>query len=145
MALIHDAKFIEQSQLMLACSCSLSPVRPASVVSQLTYFSLFKMSNALTTSPSQAHIWHAQLGHPSLRFLSQILSYCNLPFNFNKNFEFCASCQVGKHKRMSFKLVQKTTKSLQLIHSDIWGPSPMIYTKGFRYYIHFTDDFSRYT
>ena len=115
-------------------------------VSQPSCFSTFNKSIALTTSPSQAHILHARLGHPSLRILSQILSYCNLSFNLNRNIEFCASCQFGKLKHLPFKLVvQKTTKPLQLIHNDIWGPSPMISTEGFRYYIHFTDDFSRYT
>ena len=118
-------------------TCSFSPVRPASAISQPSRFSTFSKSNALTASLSHAHIWHARLGHPSLRILSQILSYCNLPFNLNRNIEFCASCQFGKLKHLPFKLVvQKTTKPLQLIHNDIWGPSP---------YIHFTDDFSRYT
>lgn len=33
---------------------------------------------------------------------------------------------------------------LELIHTDIWGPSPCTSIKGYRYYIVFIDDFSKY-
>jgi transposase InsO family protein len=32
-----------------------------------------------------------------------------------------------------------------LIHSDIWGPSPVSSINGFRYFVLFIDDFSRFT
>ena len=38
----------------------------------------------------------------------------------------------------------KTTKPFQLIHTDLWGPAPVTSTEGYRYYVHFIDDFSRY-
>lgn len=34
---------------------------------------------------------------------------------------------------------------MQLIHTDIWGASPLVSTRGFRYYVHFTDDFTRFS
>lgn len=33
---------------------------------------------------------------------------------------------------------------LELIHCDIWGPSPNLSTMGYRYYIMFIDDYSRF-
>lgn len=34
---------------------------------------------------------------------------------------------------------------LDLIHTDIWGPSPVQSVNGHRFYIHFVDDHTRYT
>lgn len=34
---------------------------------------------------------------------------------------------------------------LELIHSAVWGPSPILSACGFKYYIVFIDDFSKYT
>lgn len=36
-------------------------------------------------------------------------------------------------------------KHLSLLHSDVWGPSPGVSVSGFRYYVSFVDDFSKYT
>lgn len=36
-------------------------------------------------------------------------------------------------------------KPLQLVHSDVWGPSPVISNKNYRYYVNFIDDFSKFT
>lgn len=38
-----------------------------------------------------------------------------------------------------------TTSPLQLIHSDVWGPAPTKTGCGFKYYVLFIDDFTRYT
>lgn len=34
---------------------------------------------------------------------------------------------------------------LQLVHTDLWGPSPILSSFDFRYYVVFVDEFSRYT
>ena len=34
---------------------------------------------------------------------------------------------------------------LELVHSDVWGPSPLTSLLGFNYYIIFVDDYSRFT
>ena len=39
----------------------------------------------------------------------------------------------------------KTTEPLELIHSDLWGPAPTLSKDGYRHYVHFVDDFTRYT
>ena len=41
--------------------------------------------------------------------------------------------------------VSHTLSSFDLIHSDVWGPSPISTPGGSRYFIIFVDDFSLYT
>lgn len=34
---------------------------------------------------------------------------------------------------------------LELVHTNVWGPAPVTSSSGFKYYVHFLDDFSRFT
>ena len=58
----------------------------------------------------------------------------------------CHGCALGKSKRLPFpkKSFHKTTKPLQLIHSDVCGPVHVPSLGGSRYFVTFTDDYSRY-
>ena len=38
-----------------------------------------------------------------------------------------------------------STFPLQLVHSDVWGLAPMTYVLGYRFYVIFVDDFTRFT
>ena len=59
---------------------------------------------------------------------------------------FCVSCQMGKsHKRPFRNSHTSYTSPLQLVESDLWGPSPVLSTIGFKFYITFVDVYSRYT
>ena len=55
------------------------------------------------------------------------------------------SCQLGKHTCVPFpKCLDQRTKSLfELVHTDVWGPSRIESTLGFRYFVTFIDDYSR--
>jgi transposase InsO family protein len=41
--------------------------------------------------------------------------------------------------------VSVTSKPLELVHSDVWGPAPITACNGTRYYVSFIDDFTRFT
>ena len=59
----------------------------------------------------------------------------------------CESCQLGKHTHASFpkRLDQWTKSPFELVHTDIWDPSRVESTLGFRYFVTFIDDYSRCT
>ena len=63
----------------------------------------------------------------------------------NKSFD-CMPCQFGKQTALPFNnSVSHALSSFDLIHSDVWGPSPICTPGGSHYFVIFVDDFSRYT
>ena len=85
---------------------------------------------------------HNCLGHPNISKLQKMVPR----FSSLSSIE-CESCQLGKHTRVSFpkRLDQQTKSPFELIHTDIWGPSQVESTLGFRYFVTFIDDHSRCT
>ena len=56
------------------------------------------------------------------------------------------SCQLAKQLTLSFNNSDSFSyASFDLIHSDIWGPSPTTTVDRSKYFVIFIDDFSRYT
>ncbi|KAE8698394.1 hypothetical protein F3Y22_tig00110597pilonHSYRG00102 [Hibiscus syriacus] len=54
-------------------------------------------------------------------------------------------CIFGKQEKVSFAKIGKTpkTEKLELVHTDVWGPSPVPSLAGSLYYVTFIDDFTR--
>ena len=90
--------------------------------------------------------WHCRLGHPNLRLLHNVISTYGLPIFSGNKIDSCDACLSSKSHRLPYsKSPHQTSKPLEIIHSDLWGPSPVISYNGNRYYVCFIDDFTRYT
>ncbi|CAN1345666.1 Retrovirus-related Pol polyprotein from transposon TNT 1-94 [Linum perenne] len=95
-------------------------------------------------------LWHKRLGHISTTRMSQLRTLGlvrGLPkFNSDENF-FCDICVKGKQVKTSFKSVStiSTTKPLQLLHMDLFGPTNVQSLAGKLYAFVIVDDFSRFT
>lgn len=92
-------------------------------------------------------LWHAHLGHISFDVIST-LNKCGVlsVTTLLPKSDICTSCQLAKDHRLPLKLNDKRASfPLDLIHCDLWGPSPITSPDGFRYYVIFIDDFSRFT
>ena len=88
--------------------------------------------------------WHNRLGHPHFRVLQNILNKYGLPLTHKISHLHCEACRTSKSHKLPFNIsVHKSTKPLELIHSDVWGPAPILSHFGFSYYVIFTDDFSK--
>ena len=94
---------------------------------------------------TDASLWHCRLGHISEKGMKMLLSKGKLPELKSINFDMCESCILEKHKMVSFLKIGKTPKvgKLELVHIDLWGPSPVASLRGSRYYITFIDNSSR--
>ncbi|RVW90513.1 Retrovirus-related Pol polyprotein from transposon TNT 1-94 [Vitis vinifera] len=75
-------------------------------------------------------VWHRRLGHPNTQILSYVLN-SDLPGNkdrYSLSLE-CDSCKLGKSKTLPFPLhASRASHCFDLIHSDVWGPSPTLRT-----------------
>jgi transposase InsO family protein len=64
----------------------------------------------------------------------------------NKSTALCTACRPYKSHQLSFPHQHTHSAApLQLLYTDVWGPSPLISTIGFKFYVSFWDDFSRYS
>lgn len=90
-------------------------------------------------SSSEHSLWHRRLAHPSELVFSKIIPA------LSKRAHDCETCHFSKSSRLPFNSsLSKTTKSFELVHSDVWGPFS-ISIDGFRYFVTFIDDFSKVT
>ncbi|RVW83869.1 Retrovirus-related Pol polyprotein from transposon TNT 1-94 [Vitis vinifera] len=100
---------------------------------------------AVADASTDTSLWHRRLGHMSEKGMKMLLSKGKLPELKSIDFDMCESCILGKQKNVSFLKTGRTPKAekLELVHTDLWGPSPVASLGGSRYYITFIDDSSR--
>ena len=77
--------------------------------------------------------------------MKMLLSKGKLPELKSVDFDMCESCILGKQIKMNFFKTGRTSKAekLELVHTDMWGPSPVASLGGLRYYITSIDNSSR--
>jgi transposase InsO family protein len=86
------------------------------------------------------------LGHLALRTIKQVISKFSLPVFSNKPTASCVSCQQAKAHQLPFPASTYVfNRTLELLFSDVWGPSPIVSSTGNKYYVTFVDAFSRFT
>jgi transposase InsO family protein len=104
--------------------------------------------SAFLSSKNKWQLWHHRLGHPSDRVLvSAMPSLSSCMSISNKHVQHhCKHCLIGKMHRLPFPHSQfQSTQPLELVHSDVWGPAPVNSYNGYKYYLLFVDDFSKFS
>lgn len=92
-------------------------------------------------STSTYNVWHRIVGHPNSRIVTQVLQSCNMFIEISNS--ICNACQLGKSHKMPFPSSSTVySKPLELLVSDLWGPSSTISSNGFRYDVMFVDAFT---
>ncbi|GJV70241.1 retrovirus-related pol polyprotein from transposon TNT 1-94 [Tanacetum coccineum] len=103
----------------------------------------------LATIDDNSTLWHRRLGHANMRLIQSLASkelVRNLPkLKFDQH--FYDACKIGKQAHASHKAknIVSTTRCLELLHMDIFGPSAVRSYGGNRYTLVIVDDYSRYT
>jgi hypothetical protein len=63
----------------------------------------------------------------------------------NKSQTICNACQYAKSHQLPFARSSNVSKApLELVFSDVWGPTPSSVGRN-NYYVSFIDDYSRFT
>jgi len=97
------------------------------------------------TIHSSTHQWHLRLGHASASKIQPLISRGLLGTTKFESFD-CLNCKLAKQPALSFTNSDSISENpFSLIHSDTWGPSPIPSINGFRYFVLFVDDYSRFT
>jgi len=104
----------------------------------------------LLTKHEEYWLWHKRIAHIHMHHLNKLISndlVVGLPkLKFEKD-HICEACQKGKQTKHSFKLknMVSTSKPLELLHMDLFGPSRTMSLGGNYYALVVVDDFSRFT
>ena len=109
------------------------------------------ISNKCNAKPDKITLLHRKFGHPSSMTLMHLLKSCKQFKVSQKDIlssasSLCEACQLGKVHKQHFSTTETKTKGLlELIHTDLWGPSLTVSRNGYKCYISFLDDYTRYT
>ncbi|KAJ9562492.1 hypothetical protein OSB04_007652 [Centaurea solstitialis] len=91
-----------------------------------------------------SRLWHKRLGHISKERMKRLVKdeiIENLDFS---DFDPCVNCIKGKMTNKNKKGANRSSSFLEIIHTDICGPFPSG-LGGYKSFITFIDDYSRYT
>ena len=101
-----------------------------------------------TSVISDVEMWHKRIGHISMQTLKNMLRKdvvdgwpklkdCDMG-------KICEEYQYGKQNRLPFPHERHVSKNLlDLVHTDVWGPTKNASIGGCRFYVTFIDDCSR--
>ncbi|GJW13431.1 retrovirus-related pol polyprotein from transposon TNT 1-94 [Tanacetum coccineum] len=108
-----------------------------------------KDGRVIATIDENSTLWHMRLSHTNMHLIQLLASkelVRNLPkLKFDQH--FCDACKMGKQAHASHKAknIVATTRFLELLHMDLFGPSAIQSSKRNHYTLVIVDDYSMYT
>ena len=117
-------------------------LRVSDVAASSVDLSSFRLSHL----SSDFYLWHSRLGHVSASRLQFLASTGALGHLKTCDISDCSGCKLAKFSALPFnKSLSCSFAPFDLVHSDVWGPSPVSSKGGSTYYVSFIDDYTRYT
>jgi len=89
-------------------------------------------------------LWHASLEHVNYKFLKNLSNLEYIPKLNLEEIHECEICIEAKFAKNSFHSIDRNTKPLRLIHSNLCNLKFMPTRGGKKYFISFIDDCTRY-
>ena len=111
---------------------------------------MFKINVEMNENSSFAYIvscvnvWHGRLCHINNKYMKNMSGLGLIP-KLENELEKCEICSMTKITRKPYKSIERNTKLLELIHSDICEFEGHLTRGDNRYFITFIDDFSKYS
>ena len=90
--------------------------------------------------------WHKHLGHPSQKLVTQIIKSFSLPIKHKDQVPYlCTSCSINTTYKQPFRPTSLVSYApLDLIYTNVWGPSNTVGLDGSRFYLILVDHFTKY-
>ena len=89
---------------------------------------------------SATYLWHCRLGHIGVKCMNKLHVDGLL-----ESLGACEPCLMGKMTKTPFSgTMERATDLLEIIHTDVCGPMSVKAHGKYRYFLTFTDDWSRY-
>jgi transposase InsO family protein len=109
-----------------------------------------RIDTCLLAKSSLSWLWHRRLTHVGMNNLNKLLKGEHILGLTNVHFErnrICSACQARKQVGVPHlaKNMLTTTRPLELLHMDIFGPVAYVSIGGNKYGFVIVDDYSRYT
>ena len=90
-------------------------------------------------------LWHCRLGHIGIKRMKKLHADGLLESLEFDSLDTCEPCLMGKMTRTPFSgVMERASDLLGIIHTDVCGPMSVSTRNGYRYFVTFTNDFSRY-
>ena len=94
---------------------------------------------------SATYLWHCHLGHIGVKRMKKLHTDGLLESLDYESLGTCEPCLIGKMTKTPFSgTMERATDLLAIIHTDVCGPMNTEAHGGYRYFLTFTDDLSRY-
>ncbi|KAJ4769263.1 hypothetical protein LUZ62_053520 [Rhynchospora pubera] len=105
-----------------------------------------QQQHVLHVSHLSADVWHSRLAHCSMDVIDKLRKSNVIKMKHSPSLFTCMGCNKAKAHKLPFQpSLRITSQPLEVVHSDLWGPAPVLSHKGHRYYVHFTDDFTKFS
>ena len=94
---------------------------------------------------SATYLWHCRLGHIGVKRMKKLHSHGLLESLDYESLGTCEPCLMGKMTKTPFSgTMERATKLLEIIHTDVCGPMNIEARVAYRYFLTFIDDLSIY-
>ena len=94
---------------------------------------------------SATYLWHCRLGHIGVKRMKKLHKDGFLESLGYESFDACGPCLLGKMTKTLFSgTMEQAIDLLEIIHTCVYDPMSVEARGGYRYFLTFTDDLSRY-
>ena len=94
---------------------------------------------------SATYLWHYCLGHIGVKRMKKLHADGLFESLDYESFDACEPCLLGKMTKTPFFItMERATDLLEIIHTDVCGPMSLEARGGYRYFLIFIVDLSRY-
>ena len=102
----------------------------------MTVKGINKNNNSSAYLLESSNLWHGRLGHVNYETMRRLINLNHIASFQISSKHKCEICVEAKLTRSSFQTIERHTKPLDLIHSDVCDLKSNQTREGFRYFTH---------